>query len=149
MKSCLRPDALDCIGPFVYIRIISFWRNICEASCANTAFTSSAPPSLSQAIVHYILNILKMAATTSHFSASQSDFRTSQSHPNATQTFSYSDSPLTQLPSIDFNFDDLRRRMNDFSTKFDAYIERGRKRVLEERNEFRARLSELNGKPDS
>lgn len=88
-----------------------------------------------------------MAATTgANFSTSQSDFRTSQCYQNATHTFSYSDSPLTQLPTVDFNFDDLRRRMSEFSTKFDAYIERGRKRVLEERNDFRARLSELNGK---
>jgi kinetochore protein Spc25, fungi type len=58
---------------------------------------------------------------------------------------SYSDSPLTQLPAVDFNFDELRRRMADFTTKFDAFIERGRKRVLEERNEFRARLGELSG----
>jgi len=91
-----------------------------------------------------------MATTSSaNFNISQTDFRASQSqsqsHQNATHTFSYSDSPLTQLPSVDFNFDDLRRRMTDFSTKFDAYIERGRKRVLEERNDFRARLSELNG----
>jgi kinetochore protein Spc25 len=58
---------------------------------------------------------------------------------------SYSDTPLTQLPSVDFNFDDLRKRMSDFTIKFDAFIERGRKRVLEERNEFRARLGELSG----
>lgn len=59
---------------------------------------------------------------------------------------SYSDCPLTQLPTVDFKFDDLRRRMAEFSVKFDAFIERGRKRVLEERNEFRARLGELHGK---
>ena len=82
------------------------------------------------------------AATTASFSVSQSDFRTSQSQ-NAT-SISYSDSPLTQLPTPDFNFDDLRRRMTEFTTKFDAYIERGRKQVLSERNSFRARLSELN-----
>jgi len=58
---------------------------------------------------------------------------------------SYSDNPLTQLPTVDFNFDDLRRRMADFTVKFDAFIERGRKRVLEERNEFRGRLGELGG----
>lgn len=52
---------------------------------------------------------------------------------------------MTQLPQPDFNFDDLRRRMTDFSTKFDAYLERGRRQVLSERNSFRARLSELNG----
>lgn len=74
-------------------------------------------------------------------------FRTSQSthQQNNTSTFSYADSPLTQLPTIDFQFDDLRRRMSEFTSKFDAYIERGRKQVLAERNEFRARLSELNG----
>lgn len=36
--------------------------------------------------------------------------------------------------------------MAEFTVKFDAFIEKGRKRVLEERNEFKARLSELNGK---
>lgn len=73
-------------------------------------------------------------------------FRTSQQHTNTNpNTFSYADSPLTQLPTIDFQFDDLRRRMSEFTSKFDAYIERGRKQVLAERNEFRARLSELNG----
>ncbi|KAK5946476.1 kinetochore-associated Ndc80 complex subunit spc25 [Knufia obscura] len=86
-----------------------------------------------------------MATTTAHsFNTSQSDFRTSQTHPHAPHSFSYSESPLTQLPTVDFPFDDLRRRMTEFTTKFDAYIERGRKRVLEERNDFRARLSELN-----
>ena len=77
------------------------------------------------------------------FSTSQADFRTSQSQQ---VSFSYSDSPLTQLPTLDFKYDDLRKRMNDFTQKFDAYIEQGRKRVFEERNDFRARLSELNGK---
>lgn len=52
----------------------------------------------------------------------------------------------TQLPNVDFNFDDLRLRMSAFSIKFDAFIERGRKRVLEERNEFRERLGELAGR---
>jgi kinetochore protein Spc25 len=76
------------------------------------------------------------------FSASTSSFRASQSHNAA---LSYSDNPLTQLPTVDFNFDDLRKRMTDFTIKFDAFIEKGRKRVLEERNEFRARLGELAG----
>ena len=38
--------------------------------------------------------------------------------------------------------------MAAFTAKFDAFIEKGRKRVLEERNEFRARLGELNGMSD-
>lgn len=85
-------------------------------------------------------------ATIAHTDFSTS-FRTSQSAHQQSNTFSYADSPLTQLPTIDFQFDDLRRRMSEFTTKFDAYIERGRKQVLAERNEFRARLSELNGRP--
>lgn len=59
---------------------------------------------------------------------------------------SYSDNPLTQLPTVDFNFEDLRRRMAEFTVKFDTFIEQGRKRVLQERNEFRARLGEISGK---
>ncbi|KAI0013261.1 chromosome segregation protein Spc25-domain-containing protein [Xylariaceae sp. FL0662B] len=47
------------------------------------------------------------------------------------------------LPSINFGFDELRDRMNKFSAKFDAFIELGRKRVLEERNQFRMNLAEL------
>jgi kinetochore protein Spc25 len=46
---------------------------------------------------------------------------------------------------VDLNFEDLRQRMSAFTAKFDAFIEKGRKRVLEERNSFRGRLGELNG----
>lgn len=88
-----------------------------------------------------------MAASIPVFHASQSPFRSSyaQNQQHATASFSYSESPLTQLPQPDFNFDDLRRRMAEFTNKFDAYLERGRRQVLSERNSFRARLSELNG----
>ena len=51
------------------------------------------------------------------------------------------------LPSINFGFDDLRDRMAKFSAKFDAFIEQGRKRVLEERNQFRMDMAELQGEP--
>lgn len=47
------------------------------------------------------------------------------------------------LPSINFGFEDLRNRMAQFSAQFDAFIERGRKQVLEERNQFRINLAEL------
>ncbi|EYE92559.1 kinetochore Spc25 family protein [Aspergillus ruber CBS 135680] len=47
------------------------------------------------------------------------------------------------LPSINFGFEDLRNRMAHFSMQFDAFIERGRKQVLEERNQFRLNLAEL------
>ncbi|KAI1293299.1 chromosome segregation protein Spc25-domain-containing protein [Xylaria venustula] len=48
-----------------------------------------------------------------------------------------------QLPSINFGFDELRDRMAKFTAKFDAFIEQGRKRVLEEHNQFRMGLAEL------
>ncbi|KAG5977264.1 Ribose-phosphate pyrophosphokinase [Claviceps digitariae] len=47
------------------------------------------------------------------------------------------------LPSINFGFDDLRDRMTKFTAKFDAFIEQGRKRVLEERNQFRLNVAEI------
>jgi hypothetical protein len=50
-----------------------------------------------------------------------------------------------QLPSINFGFDDLRSRMNQFTARFDAFIENGRRRVLEERNQFRMNVAELHG----
>jgi kinetochore protein Spc25 len=49
------------------------------------------------------------------------------------------------LPSINFGFDELRDRMARFTTKFDTFIEQGRKRVLEERNQFRMNVAELQG----
>ncbi|KAF2473753.1 uncharacterized protein BDR25DRAFT_217977 [Lindgomyces ingoldianus] len=48
-----------------------------------------------------------------------------------------------QLPSINFGFDDLRSRMNQFTARFDDFIEKGRKRVLEERNQFRMSVGEI------
>jgi kinetochore protein Spc25 len=50
------------------------------------------------------------------------------------------------LPSINFGFEELRERMNKFTVKFDAFIEQGRKRVLEERNQFHMSIAELEGK---
>jgi hypothetical protein len=50
------------------------------------------------------------------------------------------------LPSINFGFDELRDRMAKFTVKFDNFIEAGRKRVLEERNQFRMNVAEVHGK---
>jgi kinetochore protein Spc25 len=50
-----------------------------------------------------------------------------------------------QLPSINFGFDDLRSRMNQFTARFDSFIETGRRRVLEERNQFRMNVAEHHG----
>ncbi|KAB8229267.1 kinetochore-associated Ndc80 complex subunit spc25 [Aspergillus alliaceus] len=47
------------------------------------------------------------------------------------------------LPSINFGFEDLRNRMAQFTARFDAFIERGRKQILEERNQFKIGLAEL------
>lgn len=49
------------------------------------------------------------------------------------------------LPNINFGFDELRDRMAKFTVKFDTFIEQGRKRVLEERNQFRMNVAELKG----
>ncbi|KAJ5549758.1 Chromosome segregation protein Spc25 [Penicillium sp. DV-2018c] len=46
------------------------------------------------------------------------------------------------LPNINFGFEDLRNSMAQFTAKFDAFIERGRKQVLEERNQFHISLAE-------
>lgn len=54
-------------------------------------------------------------------------------------------SAADSLPNIDFGFDELRDRMAKFTAKFDAFIEQGRKRVLEERNQFRMNIAELQG----
>ncbi len=53
------------------------------------------------------------------------------------------------LPSINFGFDELRDRMAKFTARFDAFIEQGRKRVLEERNQFRMNVAELQGRPSA
>lgn len=49
------------------------------------------------------------------------------------------------LPKIHFGFEDLRSQMMQFTAKFDAFIEKGRKQVLQERNQFRVDLAELQG----
>lgn len=49
------------------------------------------------------------------------------------------------LPNIDFGFEDLRQRMASFTDRFDAFVEKGRKQVLEERNRFRINVAELHG----
>ena len=49
------------------------------------------------------------------------------------------------LPTIDFGFEDLRDRMARFTVRFDEFIEKGRKRVLEERNQFAVNLAEIHG----
>ncbi|MCJ1399030.1 kinetochore-associated Ndc80 complex subunit spc25 [Xylographa trunciseda] len=47
------------------------------------------------------------------------------------------------LPNINFGFEELRERMARFTHRFDDFIAEGRKRVLEERNQFRMNVAEL------
>lgn len=54
-------------------------------------------------------------------------------------------SAANTLPTLHFGFDDLRARMNNFTQRFDDFIEQGRRRVLEERNQFRMRLAQVQG----
>ena len=61
--------------------------------------------------------------------------------PHAAPALSMADT----LPSVDFGFNELRERMAQFTVRFDEFIERGRKRVLEERNAFRMNVAELEG----
>lgn len=66
---------------------------------------------------------------------------------SAMRPFTSADAPsiAESLPSINFGFDELRDRMAKFTVKFDNFIEQGRKRVLEERNQFRMNVAELKG----
>jgi kinetochore protein Spc25, fungi type len=73
-------------------------------------------------------------------SAIQFEPRSSQSR----QTMA-APSVADSLPSISFGFDELRDRMARFTAKFDAFIEQGRKRVLEEKNQFVMQVTELQG----
>ncbi|KAI9727466.1 MAG: kinetochore-associated Ndc80 complex subunit spc25 [Chrysothrix sp. TS-e1954] len=52
-------------------------------------------------------------------------------------------SMASTLPPLNFGFDDLRARMSSFTSRFDDFIERGRRRVLEERNHFRMSIAEI------
>lgn len=40
------------------------------------------------------------------------------------------------LPQINFGFEELKERMARFTVRFDDFIEKGRARILQERNEF-------------
>ena len=53
---------------------------------------------------------------------------------------------VDSLPSSNLGFDDLKTRMQAFTIRFDEFIEKGRKRVLEERNQFRVNVAENQGK---
>jgi kinetochore protein Spc25, fungi type len=86
-----------------------------------------------------------MATTATSFAPSHHFSTPSKSSHANVSPLTPPPNPLAKLPQVNFNFEDLRQRMSAFTVKFDAFIERGRKRVLEERNEFRGRLGEIAG----
>ncbi|KAF8458896.1 chromosome segregation protein Spc25-domain-containing protein [Terfezia claveryi] len=50
--------------------------------------------------------------------------------------------PALTLPAVNFGFDELRDQMNRFTLRFDDFIEKGRRRLLEEKNEFARNMAE-------
>ncbi|KAK9466283.1 chromosome segregation protein Spc25-domain-containing protein [Lipomyces arxii] len=51
-------------------------------------------------------------------------------------------SSATTLPDFVFDFDNLRRKMDSFQSKFDQYIATDRKRILSDRNKFEKEIAE-------
>ncbi|KAA8893725.1 chromosome segregation protein Spc25-domain-containing protein [Sphaerosporella brunnea] len=49
----------------------------------------------------------------------------------------------TALPSIDFGFESLKERMNQFTIRFDEFIAQGRHRILQDKNDFEKTMAEL------
>ncbi|CAZ79241.1 unnamed protein product [Tuber melanosporum] len=66
----------------------------------------------------------------------------SSSAPPSSQTHALSSPQATNhsmaatLPQINFGFEELKDRMARFTVRFDDFIEKGRRRILEEKNEF-------------
>lgn len=54
-------------------------------------------------------------------------------------------STMSSLPSITCNFDDLRERMASFTDRFDDFIARNRRRLLEEHNQFQQTVADIQG----
>ena len=101
---------------------------------------STSTPSQStgyESRTHCLSIFYKMGTTFDH-SFSSSTIR--PNHSRATVP-----TMAESLPSIDFGFDDLRERMAKFTRRFDDFIAEGRKRVLEERNQFRMNIAERQG----
>lgn len=86
-------------------------------------------------------NMSTITMTPSRFSSSLSG-----RHADAADYGAGAPSMADQLPTIDFNFDELRQRMAQFTQRFDEFIERGRKKVLEEKNAFRMNVADLEGR---
>ncbi|KAL0260661.1 kinetochore-associated Ndc80 complex subunit spc25 [Diplodia seriata] len=59
--------------------------------------------------------------------------------------FSSADAPsmADSLPSVNFGFDSLHQHMSAFRTRFDDYLAQGRRRMREEKNQFRLNIAEM------
>jgi len=88
---------------------------------------------------------LSINLPVSKLPAMATDFQSSFSASMRQSMAPVGPSVTNQLPNINFGFDDLRDRMAKFTARFDAFIEEGRKRVLDERNQFRMNVAELQG----
>lgn len=118
-----------------------FWVLIDKSRCAATQTSPTRPlhsTFYSPRFAFYVL-ILRI----SQIMAFEPSLSTSGMRP----PLASADAPsmADSLPSINFGFEDLRNSMAQFTVKFDAFIERGRKRVLEERNQFHINLAEYEG----
>ncbi|PWW78748.1 hypothetical protein C7212DRAFT_309213 [Tuber magnatum] len=60
----------------------------------------------------------------------------SQPHASSSSQANNNNSMAATLPQINFGFEELKDRMARFTVRFDDFIEKGRRRILEERNEF-------------
>jgi hypothetical protein len=117
----------------------------------------SSPPNIDSNTNTSALRLLHIRSTTLSRNALQSltamaaipatPSRFGSSFSGALQAPYNTDAPsmADSLPSVDVGFNDQRERMTAFTHRFDEFIERGRKRVLEERNAFRMNVAELEG----
>lgn len=59
------------------------------------------------------------------------------------------DSPISStapsVPQFSFDFDKLKKKMDNFQAKFDEYIANDRKRILEDRNAFEREIQDGKG----
>lgn len=131
---------------FVVLRLLNIHLRISASSIIGTKQSRRQKQSTTRILIipeqsyFYNLSVSRQSIMSSSFDPSLS---TSGMRPPLTTA----DAPsmADSLPSINFGFEDLRNRMAQFNVQFDAFIERGRKQVLEERNQFRINLAEIQG----
>lgn len=63
----------------------------------------------------------------------------------STINMAFNSTMASTLPQVSFGFDDLKDRMGRFTVNFDEFIDKGRKRIADERNEFAKNVVEDKG----